>query len=176
MFSRKVGRTSLTINTMLSLDPLTVGKKGYRELFQVGEAFEGKPLSIISTRTICSCSSPRCGASRLAHARASRWLEVRRQSPPSVPSHSCIAPRLWKIRCPLSGTTLSIRRTSRSASSRPRSITDHGRWKARYSTGASLTRSLGLRFRRDGFVRGAPMVAPRVGVGAPTVVRAAEVS
>lgn len=44
MFSRKVGRTNLTINTMLSLDPLTVGKKGYRELFQVGEAFEGKPL------------------------------------------------------------------------------------------------------------------------------------
>jgi len=44
MFSRKVGRTGLTINTMLSLDPLTVGKKGYRELFQVGEAFEGKPL------------------------------------------------------------------------------------------------------------------------------------
>jgi hypothetical protein len=29
---------------MLSLDPLTVGKKGYRELFQVGEAFEGEPL------------------------------------------------------------------------------------------------------------------------------------
>jgi hypothetical protein len=44
MFSRKVGRTNLTINTMLSLDPLTVGKKGYRELFQVGEAFEGEPL------------------------------------------------------------------------------------------------------------------------------------
>ena len=44
MFSRKVGRTSLTINTMLSLDLLTVGKKGYRELFQAGEAFEGKPL------------------------------------------------------------------------------------------------------------------------------------
>jgi len=44
MFSRNAGRTSLTINTMLSLDLLTVGKKGYRELFQVGEAFEGKPL------------------------------------------------------------------------------------------------------------------------------------
>ena len=29
---------------MFSLDPLTVGKKGYRELFQVGEAFEGEPL------------------------------------------------------------------------------------------------------------------------------------
>ena len=44
MFSRKVGPTDLTINTMFSLDPLTVGKKGYRELFQVGEAFEGEPL------------------------------------------------------------------------------------------------------------------------------------
>ena len=44
MFERKVGSSNLTINTMLSLDPLTVGKKGYRELFQVGEAFEGKPL------------------------------------------------------------------------------------------------------------------------------------
>jgi hypothetical protein len=44
MFGRKVGSSNLTINTMLSLDPLTVGKKGYRELFQVGEAFEGKPL------------------------------------------------------------------------------------------------------------------------------------
>ncbi len=44
MFERKVGSSHLTINTMLSLDPLTVGKKGYRELFQVGEAYEGKPL------------------------------------------------------------------------------------------------------------------------------------
>lgn len=44
MFSRKVGSSDLTINTMLSLDPLTVGKKGYRELFQVGETFAGHPL------------------------------------------------------------------------------------------------------------------------------------
>ena len=44
MFSRKVGTSDLTINTMLSLDPLTVGKKGYRELFQVGETFEDHPL------------------------------------------------------------------------------------------------------------------------------------
>lgn len=44
MFSRKVKSSDLTINTMLSLDPLTVGKKGYRELFQVGEAFDGRPL------------------------------------------------------------------------------------------------------------------------------------
>ena len=42
--AERSGRTSLTINAMLSLDALTVGKKGYRELFQVGEAFEGKPL------------------------------------------------------------------------------------------------------------------------------------
>jgi len=43
-FSRQVKSSSLTINTMLSLDPLTVGKKGYRELFQVGETFEGQAL------------------------------------------------------------------------------------------------------------------------------------
>lgn len=44
MFGRKVGTSDLTINTMLSLDPLTVSKKGYREIFQVGETFEGRPL------------------------------------------------------------------------------------------------------------------------------------
>jgi hypothetical protein len=44
MFSRKLGSSTLTLDTMFSLDPLTVGKKGYRELFQVGETFEGKPL------------------------------------------------------------------------------------------------------------------------------------
>ena len=44
MFSRKVKSSDLTITTMFSLDALTVGKKGYRELFQVGEAFEGQPL------------------------------------------------------------------------------------------------------------------------------------
>ena len=44
MFSRKVKTSDLTINAMFSLDALTVGKKGYRELFQVGEAFLGRPL------------------------------------------------------------------------------------------------------------------------------------
>ena len=29
---------------MLSLDPLTVGKAGYAELFQVGEALDGRPI------------------------------------------------------------------------------------------------------------------------------------
>ena len=44
MFTRKVKSADLTIQTMFSLDPLTVGKRGYRELFQVGETFEGRPL------------------------------------------------------------------------------------------------------------------------------------
>jgi hypothetical protein len=44
MFSRKIGASNLTINTMLSLDPLTVSNKGYREIFQVGETYKGKPL------------------------------------------------------------------------------------------------------------------------------------
>lgn len=44
MFSRDVGKSKLTLTSMLSLDPATVGKQGYREIFQVGEAFEGRPL------------------------------------------------------------------------------------------------------------------------------------
>jgi hypothetical protein len=44
MFSRDVGRSKVTLTTMLSLDPATVGKQGYREIFQVGEVFEGRPL------------------------------------------------------------------------------------------------------------------------------------
>jgi hypothetical protein len=44
MFTRKVSSSRLTFNTMLSLDPATVGEAGYRELFQTGEAINGKPL------------------------------------------------------------------------------------------------------------------------------------
>ncbi len=44
MFSRKVGKSDLTFSTMFSLDPATVGKRGYREIFQVGEAVGGRPL------------------------------------------------------------------------------------------------------------------------------------
>jgi hypothetical protein len=44
MFSRKVGSSRLTFNTMLSLDPATIGEKGYREIFQTGEAIDGRPL------------------------------------------------------------------------------------------------------------------------------------
>lgn len=44
MASRHVGRGDLTLTGMLSLDPATVGTAGYREIFQVGEALDGKPL------------------------------------------------------------------------------------------------------------------------------------
>jgi hypothetical protein len=44
MFSRDVGTSKLTLTSMFSLDPATVGAQGYREIFQVGEAFEGRPL------------------------------------------------------------------------------------------------------------------------------------
>src|SRR5688572_6677983 len=37
MMSRKVGKGDLTLTSMLSLDPATVGKSGYGEIFQVGE-------------------------------------------------------------------------------------------------------------------------------------------
>ena len=44
MASRKAGTSQLTFNTMLSLDAATVGKKGYREIFQSGEVVDGRPL------------------------------------------------------------------------------------------------------------------------------------
>src|SRR5207237_4219223 len=44
MASRETARGRLTFNAMLSLDPATVGKSGYREIFQAGEALNGRPL------------------------------------------------------------------------------------------------------------------------------------
>jgi hypothetical protein len=44
MASRNTSAGRLTFNAMLSLDPATVGEDGYRELFQAGEALNGKPL------------------------------------------------------------------------------------------------------------------------------------
>lgn len=44
MAGRQVGRGMLNLSTMLSLDPVTVGKVGYRELFQAGEAANGLPI------------------------------------------------------------------------------------------------------------------------------------
>lgn len=44
MAMREGARHQLSLNAMLSLDPGTVGKSGYREIFQAGEALDGKPL------------------------------------------------------------------------------------------------------------------------------------
>jgi hypothetical protein len=44
MVSRPIGASRLTVNGMFSLDPATAGKRGYREIFQVGEALGGRPL------------------------------------------------------------------------------------------------------------------------------------
>jgi hypothetical protein len=44
MASREMSRGRLTLTSMLSLDPATVGKGGYREIFQAGEALNGRPL------------------------------------------------------------------------------------------------------------------------------------
>jgi len=44
MTTRNTSRGRLTLLGMLSLDPATVGKDGYREIFQAGEALNGRPL------------------------------------------------------------------------------------------------------------------------------------
>lgn len=41
---RPHGNQQFGISAMLSLDAATVGARGYKEIFQVGEAFEGQPL------------------------------------------------------------------------------------------------------------------------------------
>jgi len=44
MAMRERGRHQFSLNGMLSLDAATVGTRGYAEIFQVGEAVDGKPL------------------------------------------------------------------------------------------------------------------------------------
>jgi hypothetical protein len=44
MASREIGSSRLTLNAMVSLDPATSGRNGYADLFQVGEALDGRPL------------------------------------------------------------------------------------------------------------------------------------
>ena len=43
MLSRSFEPGQLTLTGMFSVDPATVGTDGYRELFQVGEAIDGRP-------------------------------------------------------------------------------------------------------------------------------------
>jgi hypothetical protein len=44
MASRKTSHGDFTFTGMFSLDPATIGKAGYKELFQDGEALNGRPL------------------------------------------------------------------------------------------------------------------------------------
>ncbi len=44
MATRETARGRLALTSMLSLDPATAGKAGYREIFQAGEALNGRPL------------------------------------------------------------------------------------------------------------------------------------
>lgn len=44
MATRNAGPGQLTLTGMLSLDPLTATGRGYRELFQAGEAYKGAPV------------------------------------------------------------------------------------------------------------------------------------
>ena len=45
MGRRAVGRGTLTLTGMLSLEPATVGSDGYSEIFQTGEAFQGRAIT-----------------------------------------------------------------------------------------------------------------------------------
>jgi hypothetical protein len=45
MAERKVGPGTLTLRTMLSLEPATISERRYPELFQVGETAYGRPLT-----------------------------------------------------------------------------------------------------------------------------------
>jgi len=44
MATRTTARGVVTLSGMASLDPAAVGDEGYRELFQAGETFEGRPI------------------------------------------------------------------------------------------------------------------------------------
>jgi hypothetical protein len=44
MLGRERGRQHVMFTAMLSLDPATVGKSGYSEIFQIGETFKNRPL------------------------------------------------------------------------------------------------------------------------------------
>jgi hypothetical protein len=44
MATRKTSRGAVTLTGMFSLDPATVGKEGYREIFQAGETLDGQAL------------------------------------------------------------------------------------------------------------------------------------
>src|SRR5258705_13412976 len=44
MGTRKTARGDITLTGMFSIDPATVGRDGYREIFQAGETLDDRPL------------------------------------------------------------------------------------------------------------------------------------
>ncbi len=58
MAERPAGAGRLRFTLMLSLEPATLGKDGYREIFQVGETLDDRRSSIASIRTTSSCRRP----------------------------------------------------------------------------------------------------------------------
>ena len=44
LHGQTAGTGTLQFNLMLSVDPLTLGNDGYREIFQAGETLDGRPL------------------------------------------------------------------------------------------------------------------------------------
>jgi hypothetical protein len=44
MWGRQAGTTEVMLTAMLSLEPATLGRDGYSEIFQVGETLDGQPL------------------------------------------------------------------------------------------------------------------------------------
>ena len=64
MASRETAQGRITLTSMCSLEPATVGREGYRELFQRARRSTASRSSTISIRTISSRSSRRCGGCR----------------------------------------------------------------------------------------------------------------
>ena len=127
MASRDLSRGRLTFTGMLSLDPATVGKDGYREIFQAGEALNGRPL--------IDRQHPHDLFMQLAAVWRMPFTESTGFTLAGGPGRRARA-RARGVHAPGVGrgqsrrrrsvTTRSIRRTSRSASSRRPSITGRG--------------------------------------------------
>jgi len=174
MASRGLSRGRLTFTGMLSLDPATVGKDGYREIFQAGEALNGRPLI------------DRQHPHDLFMQLAAIWRMPIGEStgvtlaggpvgePALGPSRSCIAPRLPTIPPLRSVTTRSTRPTSRSASSPRRSIVARLSSRVRCSMGVSPTRIGGISSWPVGLRLRPRLVPAQRRVGAPGVKRAAQ--
>ena len=141
MAMRDTGPHRISLSAMLSLDPATVGKSGYAEIFQVGEALDGKPL-IDRQHPDRSCSWRPRGVSVWAPGRHSRWPAA-----PGEPTRWTGRPSCTGRRRPVSCSLrwnhhTSIRRTSASVSSRRHSNADVG-VEGPFSTAVSLMRTAG---------------------------------